>query len=183
VDGCKPGGPALVRVSVRLGIVTIAMRLKSTAVAAACVLASAVAVSTESQATPMLGAWRATDPANESLQTIVELFIVNDRLHGRLVQMLHNGRPIDPICEMCPDGLQGKNVIGSIFISNLRKESDVKWVDGKVIDLRAGKYQGWTVNCELELVDGRIRIFGYPWIFRAWGRSDYWERVDGVPTR
>ncbi len=125
---------------------------------------------------PLVGKWRAIDKSNGEVQSIIELFVKDGNLHGRIVDILsRDGEKLDPICTRCQGELKDAKVVGAIFISGLKKDGN-RWIDGKVVDLRPGPTQGITANCELELVDGRVKLSGYLWL-RFMSGTDYWQRV------
>lgn len=124
----------------------------------------------------LIGKWRAIDKSNGEVQSIIELFVKDGNLHGRIADILSkDGEKLDPICTRCQGELKNAKVVGAIFISGLKKDGN-RWIDGKVIDLRPGPTQGITANCELELVDGKVKLFGYLWL-RFMSGTDYWQRV------
>lgn len=130
---------------------------------------------------PLVGKWRAVDTANGDVQSIIELFVKDGTLNGRIVDILtRDGKKLDPLCAPCQGELKDAKVVGAIFLSGLKKDGN-RWIDGKVVDLRPGPTQGITANCELDLVDGRAKLFGYLW-FRFMGGTDYWQRVPAEVT-
>jgi uncharacterized protein (DUF2147 family) len=143
-------------------------------------LAFLFAVPASHAADPLLGTWRAVDNSNGGTQSFIELYMNGDQMQGRIVAIKSSdGASLDPICSYCSGVLANKKVVGAVFISGLTK-SGSKWTGGKVIDLRPGPTQGATANCELELINGKARIFGYLW-FRVLGGSDYWDQVSTIP--
>jgi uncharacterized protein (DUF2147 family) len=134
-------------------------------------------------AEPLEGRWLAKE---REVVTIIELKLREDRLEGTVVSITEKGLPVDPVCTKCDGDLKDAHVVGATFIRGLRKEGD-KWVGGTVVDIRpenptrAGK-QGFVANCEIQLVDGKARIFGWPLFFRIAGKADTWERVPAEPV-
>lgn len=125
---------------------------------------------------PLVGKWRAIDQSNAGVQSIIELFVKDGMLHGRIVEVLtKDGEKLDPTCARCRGQLKDAKVVGAIFLSGLKKHGD-RWIDGKVVDLRPGLTQGVVADCELELVDRRAKLFGFLW-FRFLSGTDYWQRV------
>lgn len=105
----------------------------------------------------------------------MEIIIKNEKLQGRVVRILDKqGREISPVCIKCQDV---QNVIGMVFIRDL-KRAGTKWVDGRVVDLRPGLTQGFQARCEIEYVNGKLRLFGYKWEWsREWlNGTSYWDR-------
>lgn len=130
---------------------------------------------------PLVGHWRAIDKSNGEIQSIIELFLNDDGLHGKILAVLtRDGEKLDPVCTRCEGALKDAKVVGAVFITGLRKEGG-RWVGGRVVDLRPGPTQGVVANCELELVDGKAKLVGYLW-FRFMSGTDYWQRVPATPT-
>jgi hypothetical protein len=106
--------------------------------------------------------WQAVDQKSGTQMTI-ELYLLEDEMQGKAVSVkTKSGEAITPFCEPCKGPLGRVQVVGMTFISGLKK-SDGRWVGGKVVDLRPGFLQGVVASCEIELVNGRARIFGYKW--------------------
>lgn len=130
---------------------------------------------------PLVGKWRAVDQSNGGVQSIIELFLKDGILHGKIVDVLtKDGERLDPICARCQGELKNAKVVGSIFLSGLKKDG-ARWIDGKVVDLRPGSTQGVTASCELDLVGDRVKLFGYLW-FRFMSGTDYWQRDPAEAT-
>lgn len=133
-------------------------------------------------ADPLEGRWITTDSSGQT--TTIELSVDDGVMTGRIVSIRdQRGKSIDPICERCDGDLKGRHVVGAAFIRGLRKSNE-KWTGGKVVDLRDGWTQGVVANCEITVVDGRARIFGYLKI-RLFGASHEWARIvtDPAPSR
>lgn len=150
--------------------------LRSTALALSLSL-SMIAGVAASEPEPLIGKWLAADDdAPQKGSSIVETYLQGDRLFARILKTMDaHGNEIDPVCENCPGELKGKPTKGVVFVSDLRKQGD-RWVDGRVIDLRAGATQGWIATCDLTLIDSKAVLHGYLGI-RALGKSSYWVRL------
>lgn len=143
------------------------------AIATALTLSSLVTFAIASE--PLAGRWFAKD-ASSGVESTIELFIESDQMYGRIISLrTQNGEVLDPVCTGCRGALKDAKVVGSVFITGLRKSGE-KWVDGKVVDLRPGPMQGTIANCEIELLQGRAKLFGYLWL-RWLSGVDYWERA------
>lgn len=129
---------------------------------------------------PLVGVWRAVDDSGTT--SFIEIFMNNDQLHGRILNIFdESGSEINPVCERCKGVLKNKPVRGMTFIYGLKKENG-KWVDGKVVDVRPGLFQGVTANCELELVGARAKIFGYLGV-RYFSGLSFWDKVSPAESR
>jgi uncharacterized protein (DUF2147 family) len=123
----------------------------------------------------VVGFWRASDDRNK-LVSIIELYLVDSKLNGRIVSITNSrGERLTPVCERCKGDLNNKVIIGQRFISDLKRR-DLKWVDGEVVDVRPGIGQGTVAHCELELVDGKVKLTGYV-LFGLVRGTAIWDRV------
>lgn len=125
---------------------------------------------------PLVGEWRAVDVSNSDTVSIIELYVAGGVLNGRVLNVFdREGNELNPVCERCSGPLKDKPIRGMTFIRGLKK-SGPKWVDGKVVDLRPGPFQGVTASCEIELVGTKARLFGYLWLRRLSGES-FWDKA------
>ncbi|TJY58910.1 DUF2147 domain-containing protein [Sinimarinibacterium sp. CAU 1509] len=125
---------------------------------------------------PLVGYWRAPAGDDSGRSSIVELFVRDGHLFGRIVRTeAADGSVLHPVCERCSEPLKGQPMQGMEFVRDLRKDGDA-WVDGRVVDLRPGWTQGLTGICELRLVDGdHAELLGYRGL-RAFGETSTWTR-------
>jgi hypothetical protein len=147
------------------------------------ILTTQTATATEPEAVsePLVGYWRAPAGDDSGRSSIVELFIRDERLYGRIVRTeAADGSVQHPVCERCAEPHKGQPVQGIEFVTGLRKDGDA-WVDGRVMDLRPGWTQGLTGICELRLVDGHAELLGYRGL-RAFGETSIWTRVPAPAT-
>lgn len=157
---------------------SIAIDWRSACLTLICAIAVDAYASGETSRDPLLGLWRAVDERS-GVRSTIELFLRDDQMFGKITSLKSkDGEDLNPVCESCRGELAGAKVIGAVFISGLRKNGN-KWAGGKVVDLRPGALQGVIANCELEVVDGRAKMFGYLWFL---GDVDYWVRVRGEPS-
>ena len=144
---------------------------------AACVVLAACLSATPARADdPLVGLWRASEEGGDGSSSIIELSVRDGRMNGRILKTFDvHGVETHPVCAKCKGPLAGQPLAGLQFISDLRYDG-TRWVDGHVIDLRAGRLQGTVVSCDLTLVDGRAVIRGY-FLARVLGGSSTWTRV------
>jgi hypothetical protein len=122
-----------------------------------------------------LGKWSANDEARPGVVSVVELFIRDQHLHGRiLVTRNLDGQELQPVCEKCPGVLSGKPIKGMEFIKGLKLQKD-SFVGGTVIDFRPGLTQGMQGSCDIS-INGDLAVFTGYWLVRQLGQSRVWVR-------
>jgi hypothetical protein len=152
---------------------TYRVYLLKSSVFAIVALSISICVYSESEPDPLVGRWRATDSAG--ISSIIELYIENDKLFGRIVKTMDDdNEELNLVCEKCKGPDRGKAVNEIVFIRGLVKAGD-RWVDGTVIDIRPGFWQGTEASCELSMNGEKAEILGYKW-FRLLGQSSSWTR-------
>lgn len=131
-------------------------------------------------AEPIEGYWRAVDDEFQ-VETVFELKIQDGQLEGSIVSIADHGKSIDPICSQCGGELRGVHLVGAKIIRGLRRDG-AKWTGGTVVDVRPERSQrvnspGFVANCEIELRDGKVHLFGWPYFLRILGRETSLEKV------
>ncbi len=125
----------------------------------------------------VFGYWKAVDKETGKTQSIFKLWEDKGKMVGRIVKLFPkaNGQ-IQKTCDECPGKTKGKPVEGMIFFWDFVRDdgSDLKWVDGKVLNPEDGK----TYHCEAELgEDGKtLKVFGYIRLLIKVGGTNVWQR-------
>ncbi|HVT35673.1 MAG TPA: DUF2147 domain-containing protein [Nevskiaceae bacterium] len=123
------------------------------------------------------GRWR-TPPEPDGVDSTVELYLQDDHLYGRVLQVRdRNGAEVLRRCERCDGARRGQPLAGMVFIENLHRDGE-RWIGGRVIDLRPGMTQGVTGTVEISLDHGRAVVYGYKGLHML-GESSTWTRADG----
>jgi len=135
---------------------------------------SAVATNLSAQES-LVGFWVAHDEGTPGVSSVVELYVHDKQLIGRIVLTRNaEGQEIYPVCEKCSGRFRGSSIKGMTFISGLNPLNR-DWVGGQVTDLRPGFTQGMVASCDISMVNGRAIVLGY-FMSRAWGKSSVWSR-------
>jgi uncharacterized protein (DUF2147 family) len=122
--------------------------------------------------TKVLGKWKTIDDATKKAKSIIQIYEVNGKVHGKIVELL-NGESQDKVCTECTGNRKGKKLVGMEILSGLEKDSDNEWEDGKIYDPNNGK----EYSCEIKLVSAdKLEVRGYIG-FSFVGRSQDWLRV------
>lgn len=106
---------------------------------------------------PILGQWKTIDDETGRQRSIVELYMLGDELHGKVVQLFRSpGEDPDPICEDCKDDRKNQKVIGMEILRDMQKDGN-EWKDGTICDPENGK----VYDCKIWLEDGKLMVRGY----------------------
>ena len=117
------------------------------------------------------GRWRTLDDETGEEKSIVELYIQDGELYGKVVRILPRpGVPADPVCEKCTDHRKDQKILGMVIIDGLQPKGDV-WQNGTILDPAKGK----TYECKIWLEDGALKVRGYVGILF---RTQTWQRVE-----
>jgi uncharacterized protein (DUF2147 family) len=133
------------------------------------------AVPAQDMNTPV-GTWKTIDDATGKAKSLVDIFEVNGKLSGRVVQVFPSpGKPADPICDQCTGALQNKKITGLIIMWGFQKDGD-EWDGGRIFDPEKGN--DTIYKAKLTPVDGgkTLKVRGYIG-FSFIGRNQTWQRV------
>ena len=123
-----------------------------------------------------IGTWKTVDDATGRVKSEVEIFDVNGKLSGRVVEVYPEpGKPPEPICDKCTGALHNEKIKGMIIMWGFSKDDDV-WDGGRIFDPEKGN--GDLYKAKLTPINGgkdlKVRGFiGFSWI----GRNQTWHRV------
>ncbi|MEL6671581.1 MAG: DUF2147 domain-containing protein [Bacteroidota bacterium] len=128
------------------------------------------------QAQSVLGKWKTIDDETGDVKSIVELYMVGEKVHGKVVQLFRKpDEDPDPVCDECDDDdpRYNKKVLGMEILTGLEKESNEEWEDGDILDPKNGS----VYSCYIELVEpDKLKVRGYLGVSLL-GRTQYWYRV------
>lgn len=137
-------------------------------------LVVALLLSASTFAQSPVGQWRTIDDETGEPRSIVEIYEEDDRLFGKIVEILPEGR--SSICEECEGEYAGKELIGTVILRDLERDGD-EWGGGKITDPENGK----TYNVKMSLQDeDTLDVRGFikvPLMGSALGRTQTWYRV------
>lgn len=151
---------------------------RSLTLATALALAVAILVPATALAQSPVGRWKTMSDDGKEEKSIVRITEVDGVLHGSIESLiLKPGEDPNPLCDKCEGQRHNKPVIGMEILWDLKKDPDEQneWTDGRVLDPENGK----TYKAYIELQDGgkKLKLRGFLGL-RAFGRSQYWFRVD-----
>lgn len=118
------------------------------------------------------GKWKTIDDKTGEAKSIVELYKVNGKVYGKVVEILNPAKK-KATCDECPGSAKGKPIEGLVIIKGLEKDGD-EYNDGTIMDPNNGK----VYKCYIEL-DGpnKLDVRGYIG-FALLGRTQTWTRVN-----
>ncbi len=121
----------------------------------------------------IFGKWKTIDDETGEAKSIVEIYPVDDEVHGRIVELINPpADDPDPVCDECPkdDPRYNQKVIGMEIIRNMEKNGE-EYEGGTVLKPDEGK----IYKCRIWLEDGQLKVRGYWGIFY---RTQTWIRPD-----
>lgn len=128
----------------------------------------------------VLGTWKTIDDETGSVKSLVEIYESSGEFKGKIVKLFRKeDEDQNPRCDKCDGDKKNQPLVGLEILWGLKKESDVKWIDGKIMDPKNGK----TYSCKMELHDGgkRLKVRGFLGISLL-GRTQVWERQEEIAT-
>lgn len=135
------------------------------------ILAFALATAVQAQS-PITGNWRTIDDESGKAKSIVQISLSEEgQLEGKVIEILHSERGLNPICEKCPGDKKGKPVKGLVILWGMQKQAPGEWAGGRILDPRKGK----VYKAKLRLrEDGKLEVRGFIG-FSFLGRTQVWE--------
>ena len=128
---------------------------------------------TQAAAQSPAGRWRTIDDKTGQVKSIVNLWVQDGVLYGR-VEKIINPDPNNPEhkCMHCPGDLDNKPVVGLQFLWGL-KQAGNEWNGGYILD----PDNGTTYKCLIALEDKgkKMKVRGFIG-FSLLGRSQTWTR-------
>ena len=118
------------------------------------------------------GQWKTIDDKTGNIKSIVEIWIDNGELKGKVIELINPEEP-NQKCDDCKGDRKGQPIVGMQFIWGLTEEDGI-WDGGEILDPDNGKiYRGKISVSE----DGqKLNVRGYIG-FALLGRTQVWERV------
>jgi uncharacterized protein (DUF2147 family) len=117
------------------------------------------------------GKWKTIDDETGQAKSIVEVYEVNGKIYGKVIEIFDEKRKND-LCKECTGVDKNKPIQGMVILRGLTKD-DVEYSGGKIIDPKNGKTYKCTISLESK---DKLKIRGYIG-FSLIGRSQYWVRV------
>ena len=116
------------------------------------------------------GMWKTIDDRNGSEKSVMEIFEMDGKLHGKIIKLLEGATYTS--CDKCKGDLKNKPLVGMVIIHDLT-QTTTGGIDGTVMDPNSGKT--YDLYVELENPD-KLKLRGYIGI-PLLGRTQYWYRI------
>ena len=137
-------------------------------------LATLLFMSAAINAQDVLGKWKTIDDETGKPKSIVELYMVGDKLHGKILKLFREeGEDPDPICDECSDDRKDQKVIGMEIIRDMEVDGS-EWNDGTICDPKNGK----VYDCKLWVDEEDNKVLNVRGYIAFFYRTQYWQRAD-----
>ncbi len=111
----------------------------------------------------VVGKWRTIDDDTGKMKSIVEIYIQDGKLFGKIIELKSDADP-NKVCTECTDYRKGKKIVGMQIITGLEIDDDVWEGDDGILDPDNGK----LYDCKIWEEDGKLQVRGYiGFIFRT----------------
>lgn len=122
--------------------------------------------------TSITGKWKTIDDQTGKEKSIVEIYLKDNKLYGRVFKILTPGQE-NKLCTACEGENKNKPIKGMVIIDGLTQKGE-EWTNGTILDPNNGK----KYNCYLKLLSPNLlKVRGYIG-FSLIGRTQYWYRVE-----
>jgi len=115
----------------------------------------AVAIFTTSAlwaADPIVGKWKSIDDETKQAKSIIELYIQNGKVYGKILQLL-SPKDKGKVCEKCTGANKGKPIEGMVIVKNMQDKGS-EWSGGTILDPNKGK----DYKCKIKATDGGKKL-------------------------
>lgn len=115
----------------------------------------AVAIFTTSSlwaADPIVGKWKTIDDETKAEKSIVELYMQNGKVFGKIAQLL---RPQDKgtVCSKCKGADKDKPNEGLVIVKNMADDGS-EWAGGTILDPAKGE----DYKCKMKAIEGGKKL-------------------------
>lgn len=125
---------------------------------------------------PVLGKWKVVDKETGVATSIVQLYMIKNKVFGAIEQMLRKSEK-DNICYDCTGDDKNQKVEGLVILKDLDPKDDRKFVDGKFTSIKDGSVsdcQIWIDEDNLNILNVKYKGGGvHQWIKIKKKKTDY----------
>ena len=120
-----------------------------------------------------VGKWKTIDDETKKEKSIVEVYEVNGKIYGKIVQLLQEkDGGASKLCTKCPGSDKNKPMLGLVFLKDLKADGG-EYTGGTIMDPNNGK----VYKCKLEVVEGggKMKVRGFLGVSLL-GRTQIWHK-------
>ncbi|MDO8789307.1 MAG: DUF2147 domain-containing protein [Sulfuritalea sp.] len=138
------------------------------------VFAAGLALAAFAQSMSPVGLWQTIDDETKKAKSFVRITEKDGVISGKIEKIVDPAKQ-DSKCDECAsdDPRKGKPVIGMTILTDLKKDGDNVWSDGKILDPNNGK----SYNAKVTLIEGGKKLEMRGSILFI-GRTQTWVRVE-----
>ena len=122
-------------------------------------------------ANDVLGKWKTIDDETGKEKSIVELYLKDGKLYGKVVEILNPDKQ-DAKCDLCEDDKKGQPIMNMVIVADMEWDED-EWDDGTILDPNKGSYYDCKLWIDSDNPD-KLNVRGY---IAFMYRTQYWYRV------
>lgn len=126
--------------------------------------------STTYAASSILGQWTTIDDKTGQKRAIVELYLKDDVLNGKIIKV-YKQKGDTGLCTQCPDSFKNKPIQGLEFLWGLKPDNYGNYIGGHILDAKTGK----IYNVKLTQKERKLYVRGFVGISLL-GRTQIWVR-------
>lgn len=112
-----------------------------------------------------IGLWQTIDDDTNEPRSVVEIYMDDDKLYGKIVKLINPDVP-NPVCEECTGDKKDLPIEGLVILEDMVQDGN-EWEGGTILDPENGK----TYKCKIWVDKGKLKVRGYLAIFR---RTQTW---------
>jgi uncharacterized protein (DUF2147 family) len=124
-----------------------------------------------------VGLWQQIDDNTGKVLSFVRIIEQNGELRGTIEKLfVESGDDPTPRCTKCSDARRDQPIVGMVFLTGLKKNSDASltWSGGEILDPDSGSI--YRSKATLSEDGSRLHVRGYIGI-AILGRTQTWKRV------
>jgi uncharacterized protein (DUF2147 family) len=120
------------------------------------------------------GVWMMVDGDGGSDLGKAKITIKNDTLSAVVTEIFGRSRGEVAVCDLCPDSLKGKPLVGMTILKGFRQKDRV-WSKGRMLDFQDGKW--YRAELELSPDETTLSVFSYVRFLVKVGKTQKWVKI------
>ena len=133
-----------------------------------------IVISSAAKGESVVGHWVTFDDEDKIKKSTVELYLLDDKLYGKVVE-IHDKSSGQDTCVKCKGDKKDQPILGLEILQGMVLSKNT-WKDGEILDPENGK----SYACKIWLEDNNtLKVRGYIGFFY---RTQTWRRSDNQPS-